>query len=254
MHQTKLRADMNAQIRTAVKEKARESIFKSGQSIVDEVIGNKLDDVPGPSCPKPANLIRMANRARQADRPAEPKDLDFEVALHVILDNFIQKDMIVDGARHLIFCSPEQKAVLDKAKTLYLDGTFKIISSPFTQLLGIHSFVKGDASDALKQIPLVFVMMSRRSRKDYKKVLKKVKKMLPSKGANITTAVVDFEMALWQAIREVLPEGENPRLSVPLDTGSVEEVPRFWPEVTVRIRSHHIGIRKEADGAALLAC
>ena len=49
-------------------------------------------------------------------------------------------------------------------------------------------------------------MMSRRTRRDYKKVLKKVKKMLPSKGENITTAVLDFEIAMCQAIREVLPE------------------------------------------------
>ena len=72
------------------------------------------------------------------------------MALDFIPANFLQKDVMVDGARHLIFMSPEQQAVLDKAKTIYLDATFKIISSPFTQLFGLHSFVKGEGSGALK--------------------------------------------------------------------------------------------------------
>lgn len=31
--------------------------------------------------PKPANLVRLTNRARQSVRPKEPESLDFEVSL-----------------------------------------------------------------------------------------------------------------------------------------------------------------------------
>ena len=41
---------------------------------------------------RPANLVRSANQARQADRPTEPRDLTFEVATAFIPSDFLRKD------------------------------------------------------------------------------------------------------------------------------------------------------------------
>ena len=73
---------------------------------------------------------------------------------------FYRGDIIVKDHRQLIFASDEQLKYLSTAKTLFIDGTFKIAGKPFVQLLSIHFFVKHE--DNMKQLPGVFVLMSRK--------------------------------------------------------------------------------------------
>ncbi|CAH3036352.1 unnamed protein product, partial [Pocillopora meandrina] len=87
---------------------------------------------------------RAANRLRQRLRPEDPKDLDLEIMEDCIPQGFFQ------------------------AESWYLDGTFKLVRKPFQQLVTINAFVR--SGDHTKQVPLVFVLMSRKSTKDYKKV------------------------------------------------------------------------------------
>ena len=64
----------------------------------------------------------------------------------------------IRGRRHLIFASDKQLELLQQSKTWYIDGTFTLCRQPFTQLLTLNAFVKND--DHVKQVPLVFVIMS----------------------------------------------------------------------------------------------
>jgi len=57
---------------------------------------------------------------------------------------------------------------LTRARTWYLDGTFKLVREPFKQLLTINAFVR--SGNYAKQLPLIFVVMSGRKKNDYKKV------------------------------------------------------------------------------------
>ena len=107
----------------------------------------------------------------------------------------------VRGRRHLIFASDKQLEILGRAKTWYMDGTFKLCRQPFSQLLTVNAFVKKD--DHVKQVPLVFVLMSGRKKGDYKAVLKAILTILRSQP-KVTKFTLDFEKAAWSAIRQVL--------------------------------------------------
>lgn len=83
-------------------------------------------------------------------------------------EQFLRKDIVVGRSRHIIFATSNQLDLLARAKTWYIDGTFKVVSKPFYQLLSIHGFVK--SGEDVKQLPLCFVIMSDKRKKSYKKV------------------------------------------------------------------------------------
>ena len=156
-----------------------------------------------PTLARPEHLARAANRCRQSKRPQDPVDLDFTMDESNIPEGFLRADIETRGKRHLIFATEEQLTLLSKAKRWYVDGTFKLCRPPFTQLFTINAFVRQD--DHAKQVPLLFVLMSSKRKHDYKKVLKKVLRMLPT-TPSVEQVTADFETAVWGAFRKVLPE------------------------------------------------
>ena len=86
-------------------------------------------------------------------------------------------DIKKHGQRHILFYTPECLRLLSVSKSWYIDGTFQVVGRPFSQLLSIHRYVKG--SNCVKQVPLAFVLMSRRKTKDYKAVFKAIRSRLP---------------------------------------------------------------------------
>lgn len=192
-----------AKLTAAIKRKATDNLFRPASAIVEEVLLEDMGTAPLPTLPRPEHLARTANRCRQARRPQEPVDLDFTVDETGIPDGFLRADIETCGRRHLIFASDEQLEKLSKAKCWYVDGTFKLCRPPFTQLFTINAFVR--QGDHAKQVPLLFVLMSSKRKHDYKKVLKKVLRMLPA-APNVEQVTADFESAVWGAFRKVLPE------------------------------------------------
>lgn len=202
-HQAEPGKQKNYEIVADVKRKASEDVFRSASAIVEEVMTSQLQPTdPEPSRPAPGLLVRRANRLRQALRPTDPQDLHFDLAVNFIPQHYLRNDIAMDGARHLIFATQAQLDILERAKTWYVDATFKIVAAPFHQLFSIHAFIKGDDSD-MKQVPLIFVLMSRRRKRDYKAVLESILNMVPNN--HVKKVVADFEQAIWRAFRYILP-------------------------------------------------
>ncbi|XP_060591063.1 uncharacterized protein LOC132746031 [Ruditapes philippinarum] len=129
----------------------------------------------------------------------------FKVKEDFLPPNFYRCDVRVGDSRHLLFASDDQLATPKKAKRWYLDGTFKVVREPFTSLFSIHAFVR--SGDCAKQLPLVYVLMSSRRTRDYVAVLKKLGRLL-QREVNVVDFVVDFEAALWNALRHVFEDAE----------------------------------------------
>lgn len=71
------------------------------------------------------------------------------------------------------------------------------------QLFSIHGFIRKGAE--LKQVPLYYILMSRRTAADYKQVFKAVVKKMGGNCDNIKEVVSDYERAIWRGVEDVFP-------------------------------------------------
>ncbi|XP_033762412.1 uncharacterized protein LOC117343950 [Pecten maximus] len=117
-------------------------------------------------------------------------------------DDFIVGDVRVGSHRHLMFATPTQLRLLQQARRWYCDGTFKIRREPFQQLWSIHAFLQQDG--CTKQVPLCFVLMSRRTAEDYEAVLRHLLTCFES-SPEVEGFMLDFEAGCWRAVRSVFP-------------------------------------------------
>ncbi|CAH1274501.1 Hypp5318 [Branchiostoma lanceolatum] len=71
--------------------------------------------------------VRMANKRRQDLRPKDPTTLDSELEEQHLPDGLFWADIRFDGHRHLVLASARQLKLLAKAKSWYMDATFKVV-------------------------------------------------------------------------------------------------------------------------------
>ena len=173
------------------------NFFTSAASIVDRVILSQEDN--DPCILKHSNLARQANRKRQKQRPNNPTEIDFNLEDDHIPSDFFLADISNNDRWHLLFATDRQLQLLANAKVWYVDGTFGVVGQPFSQHFSIHVFVRGH-KDNIKQVPLVFILMSGRKRSDYQAVLTELKSELPE-NINLVKIVADFKAFFWKAVK-----------------------------------------------------
>ena len=183
------------------KQKALSEPFLSTPAIVEEAMDININPGDAYNPPNPRSLYRTANRVRQATRPNHPSNLDLN--LDAIPEDFVQADINVKGNRHLLLATTFMLSLLLSAQHWFVDGTFKVVRSPFAQLLSVHAFVR--QGDSLKQIPLVYFLMSGKTTKDYEAIFRTLLRILPRGNIGVQSITLDFEAAVWVALKTVLP-------------------------------------------------
>ena len=119
-------------------------------------------------------------------------------------ENFLRADIKVGNRRHLVFYNDQLLDLLKAAKEWYVDGTFKSVGAPFVQLWSIHVFISH--GDSVKQVPVLYSLMSGKSTEDYKVILEHIS---TSNALEIQSVVMDFENASWNAFRDIFPEANR---------------------------------------------
>ena len=157
------------------------------------------------------NLGKQANRSRGfVSRKIPGKDdlLNFDLKPEYFPEDFFRWDITVtrgnDVRRHVFFATEKQMTYLAMATEWRIDSTFKLVSPPFTQLFSIHSTVNLGGKE--KQYALAYVVMSGKRKEDYQQVFEEIVKTLEDEQGltvKVKSFMLDYEVATWQAIREV---------------------------------------------------
>ena len=170
--------------------KGKENFFSSASSFAQPLLVQEFKNSSHPDTPSVNAISKAINRARNSLRPDDPIDLEFEI--DESFKQFLKADIEMQSRRHLIFATDKQLENLEKTKIYYVDATFKIVKPPFTQLWSIHAYI--EFGTTMKQVPLLFVLMSGKSKADYVAVLRTIKKAAPSVA--LERFVIDFEAAM----------------------------------------------------------
>ena len=178
----------------------------SGRQVAEPIINEAFKRIPNLDLPNPSLEIRSVNLVRAAERPHNPTSINFEMNMKFIESNWLVGDVpvTVDGetARHIMFASPYQLQLMSKAERWAADATFGVVADPFPQLFSVHCMVRCDDQEC--QVPLIHVLMSRRRIEDYIGVFQRILEIFPC-PPSVQQVILDFESAVWTALRFVLP-------------------------------------------------
>ena len=210
-------AQIIVEISSKVKVYAKQDTFGDASKIAERAMNEVLSKHPSvPLCgvTSKKNLAKQAHRVRGQTMPKIPgKDdlLTFDLRTDQLPEDFFRWDIKVtkgtDVRRHVFFATEMQMTYLALATECRIDSTFTMVAPPFTQLFSIHSSV--NLGGNVKQYVLGFVLMSGKRREDYQQVFEEIIKTLEhEKGltVNVKSFLLDYEVACWQALREVFGE------------------------------------------------
>ena len=179
--------------------------FTPASHIIRDVMKDDIGPAQCEALPPIESVIRSVNDYRKNGRPKDPTTKDFDLKVEAIPDNFLLEDIIMNGERHVIFSTKQQLKLLEHAKTWFVHGTFKFVKAPFKQLFSIHAMVR--SNEDVLQVPLAFILMSRRQACDYQLILEAIVASFAA-PPSLKRVILDFEAAIWVAMKTVFPNAE----------------------------------------------
>lgn len=194
------------------KIEAMDDVFKAATEIVDPLsyeAYKKLSKKGRHYLPRSCNVIRATNRARARIRPVSPTTAHFSFNSKYLPKGFVREPIDWTNKkgqkqRIVILTTRTQLKKLAKARRWEVDATFSIVSDPFYQLFGIHTTVR--KGNKVKSIPLAFALMTSKTKLSYVKLFRGITELLEPYGPiRVARICVDFESAVWGAIRNVFP-------------------------------------------------
>ena len=152
-----------------------------------------------PTLPSIKSSLYQKRREWLLPMPAKIDDVSFDGdwALSLTKEQFLIQSQ--DNIH--VFATEKNLYLLSQSEEQYIDGTFKIASQLFHQVLTVHCFKHG------KQFPLVYCLLPGKSRSVYDKCFSIIGDKVKNLGflpvvQRITT---DFELALIQAAEAQFP-------------------------------------------------
>ena len=207
-----------------LKLEALKDPYNPAPQVVARLLGQKgiyeekYKELVSMGMPSVRSLRERVYRIRQKYLPPKETELFFDVDYQYLTMDFLQKDLIVDNQRYLFLSTHEQINYLTDAWTWFVDGTFAVVKkTAFAQLIVLHVIVGTPFN--CKSIPVMFIFMSRRQIPDYIAVFTGILQIiyeLKATAPYVTTIMLDFEIAMWSALRNMINDGlftENLKLS-----------------------------------------
>ena len=160
-HEPDFALNLKREINMALKRECMDKTLEHPSKVIHNVLTSNKEYMnfyeKGSSLPKMRSMKQTIMRHRNIHAPPKVNDLNFQLEKRFLPDvpNFYRGEVSTKEGRHLIFFSDLQLKYLKDAKAWYVDGTFKIVKDPFTQLLTIHTTVI--YNNKTTSIPIAFI-------------------------------------------------------------------------------------------------
>jgi MULE transposase domain len=166
--------------------------------------------------PSVASLKKTVRRARQEVRQELPNPSRVEKLVipeeirkikkkedqsGLLSEKFLLYDSgdsdINDSNRIIIFSTEKNLNILSEVEHWFADATFKLSPKLFFQIFTIHAIYINNV------MPLVYVLMTNKTKESYLKVMYELIKLRPN--LDPSTIMTDFELAMINAFKQVFP-------------------------------------------------
>jgi hypothetical protein len=193
-----------ARCRSQMRERAAVSMDKPSQ-IVSTIAAQQRDDV-NVRMQSRETTMRVLRNVRSRHRPRDPSSLDELIITgqwtQTTGENpkpFLTFDNGTDAEeRILVFATEKHLQQLAMSDSWFMDGTFGVAPTLFSQLYVIHGKV------GVGYCPLVYAILQRQTKDTYTALFQYLQDIC---NAGPSYIIVDFEKAVHQSIREVFGDG-----------------------------------------------
>ena len=146
-------------------------------------------------------------RSRREILPAQPQRReDIDVTGDWCLFEEESFVLINDGEcdKILAFASKENFPLIGEAERIFMDGTFYVCPSLFSQLYTFHVIYRG------QMVPVIYALLPNKCEATYMRLLKKIQEVAPEFGIVFQPRMVtmDFELAAINAVQQLFPAAE----------------------------------------------